>query len=288
MEENRSSATSWGVAGLRAAHQLIDGEPKLLRDEVILQLMGPGFTDHIKDHPDAYRDPGSIGLRSHVLLRSRYAEDCLAEAYDRGVRQYVLMGAGLDTYAWRQDPARPALRIFEVDYPGTQQHKQELLSRAGLATPGNVRFVPLDLESSTPAEALALDGYFDPSQPAFVSWLGVMVYLSRPAIDRVFDWLFSLPAGSEMVLTFTQKRPFDRLGARAAALGEPWQTFFTPRELEDTLRQRGFTFIHFLQPWEAWQRYYSGWQRFFSGRTNGLPAPAHSSIARIGRVPPAR
>jgi len=281
MEEHKSSATSLGVARLRAAHQVIDGEPKLLRDEVIVRLMGPDFADHIRDHPDAYRDPGSKGLRSHVLLRSRYAEDCLAEAYDRGVRQYVLLGAGLDTYAWRQSPDMPDLRIFEADHPATQRHKQELLLQAGLTTPDNVRFVPLDLESSTPAEALTLDGYFDPAAPTFISWLGVMVYLTRPAIDRVFDWLLSLPAGSEMVFTFTQKRPFDGLGARAAALGEPWQTFFTPEELEDTLRRRGFTSIHFLQPWESWQRYFSSWQRYFSGKTDGLPAPIRTSIARI-------
>src|SRR5882757_8673354 len=101
MEKNKSSATSLGVASLRAAHQLLDGEPKLLCDPVILRLLGPEFTGHIRENPFAYRDSRSMGLRSHVLLRSRYAEDRLADAYTHGARQYVLLGAGLDTYAWR-------------------------------------------------------------------------------------------------------------------------------------------------------------------------------------------
>lgn len=273
MEQNRSSATSLGVASLRAAHQIIDGEPRLLNDPVIVRLFGQDFVDHIKDHPDAYRGIGSIRLRSHVLLRSRYAEDCLAHSYAQGIRQYLLLGAGLDTYAWRQAPGLEELQIFEADHPATQKGKKEKLAQAGLAIPENCRFIPLDFERTTLAEALDIHG-FDADRPVFVSWLGVMVYLTMEAIDAVFDWLLARPAGSEMVLTFTQKRPFNPLAARAAELGEPWRTFFTPAALVEKLLKRGFSAVHILEPREAERLY-------FSGRKDGLPPPAHASIARI-------
>ena len=278
-----------GVAALRAAHQLLDGEPKLLDDPVILRLLPPEFKANIRQNPGAYRTPLSSRLRSHVLLRSRYAEDCLAEAFARGVRQYILLGAGLDTYAWRQPPGLAQLRIFEVDHPATQEQKRQLLEKAGLATPDNLYLISTDFESSSIEEALerssnalsgpsshALSGRpgFDPMLPCFISWLGVMVYLSMEAIDAVFDWLITLPAGSEMVLTFTRKKDLSALGDRAAALGEPWQTFFTPEELSEKLLLRGFSSVNILEPQEAWQTYYAG-------RTDGLPSAPHASIARI-------
>jgi methyltransferase (TIGR00027 family) len=211
MEKDKSSVTSLAVAGLRAAHQLIDGQPKLLEDPAILRLLGPEWSAKILQHPDTYRDPPAMHLLSHVLLRSRYAEDCLSEAYARGVRQYILLGAGLDTYAWRQPPGLAQLRIFEVDHPATQEQKRQLLEKAGLAIPGNLYFIPTDFESSSIGEALERSAItppgrpgFDNTLPCFISWLGVMVYLTMEAIDAVFDWLLTLPAGSERVLTFTR------------------------------------------------------------------------------------
>ena len=205
----------------------------------------------------------------------------MSEAYARGVRQYILLGAGLDTYAWRQPSGLAQLRIFEVDHPATQEQKRQLLEKAGLTTPGNLYFIPTDFESSSIGEALDRSAAtspgcpgFDTTLPCFISWLGVMVYLTMEAIDIVFDWLLTLPAGSEMVLTFTRKRELSTLGDRAAALGEPWQTFFTPEELKEKLLLRGFSSVHILEPQEAWQTYYAG-------RTDGLPAPSHASIARI-------
>ena len=273
MEKDKSSATSLGVASLRAVHLLIDGEPKLLYDPVILRLLDPSLEEMIRRDPNVFRHTLSIWLRSHVLLRSRYAEDCLARAYARGIRQYVLLGAGLDTYAWRQPPGLEELRIFEVDHPATQEEKRQLLAKAGLETPDNLFFTPADFESVTIGEALGQQN-FDPTLPCFISWLGVMVYLSMEAIDAVFDWMITLPPGTEMVLTFTRKKDHDPLGQRAAELGEPWQTFFTPEELKDKLLQRGFSSVDILQPREAWNTYYAG-------RTDGLPAPLHASIARV-------
>jgi len=273
MEKNKSSATSLAVASLRAVHQVLDGEPKLLYDPVILQLLGPDFKERLRQDPSPFRSPVSIGLRSHVLLRSRFAEDCLAAACQRGVHQYILLGAGLDTYAWRQAPELEKLRIFEMDHPATQQQKRQMLDRAGLETPGNLFFTPIDFEHSTIAEALSGQP-FDPALPCFISLLGVLVYLSMEAIDAVFDWMISLPAGSEMVLTFTQKREYHPLSERAAELGEPWQTFFTPEELKKKLIARGFSCVRVLEPEDACRKYYSG-------RTDDLPAPRHASIAHI-------
>jgi len=273
MQKDKSSATSLGVASLRAAHQLIDGEPKLLNDPAILRLLGPSFEEKLRQDRDVFRDPVSVGLRSHVLLRSRYAEDCLAEAYALGVRQYVLLGAGLDTYAWRQAPGLAELCIFEIDHPATQEQKRQLLARAGLDIPMNLFFTPADLESETIGEALGRQP-FDPGRPCFISWLGVMVYLSMEAVDATFDWMMTLAPGSEMVLTFTRKREDNPLAARAAELGEPWQTFFSPEELREKLLRRGFTSVKILDPEEAMNDYYSG-------RTDELPAPRHANIARV-------
>jgi methyltransferase (TIGR00027 family) len=247
-----------------------------LYDPAVLRLLGPPFRETVQQNPGIYQDLLNRWLRSHVLLRSRYAEDCLSKAYTRrGVRQYILLGAGLDTYAWRQAPGLEDLHIFEVDHPATQEQKRQLLIQAGMEIPHNLHFVPADFELMSISEAM--HGHaFDPTIPCFISWLGVMVYLSMEAIDAVFDWMFTLPQGSEMVLTFTRKKDKSPLGDKAAELGEPWQTFFTPEELRKKLLGRGFSSVHILSPAEAWQTYYAG-------RTDGLPAPLHASIALITR-----
>jgi methyltransferase (TIGR00027 family) len=274
MDTSSGSFTSTGVAGLRAAHQLIDGEPKLLRDPVILQLLPSSILDHIRSHPEDFRKPGVMHLRSHVLLRSRYTEDCLAAAYTRGIRQYLLLGAGLDTYAWRQAPDRTSLRIFEVDHPATQAKLAASLAATGISMPENCQFVPIDFESTTLSEGLA-NSSFDFSVPSFISWLGVTVYLTMEAIDAVLAFVATLPAGTEMVFTFTQKRAAEGpMALRAAELGEPWITFFSPQELHEHLEKFGFSSISFLTPEEARIHY-------FPQRTDGLEAPLRTSIARV-------
>jgi len=165
------------------------------------------------------------------------------------------------------------LQIYEMDHPATQEQKKQLLARAGMEIPGNLHFVPIDFESVSISDALS-GGTFDPWSPCFISWLGVMVYLSMDAIDAVFDWLITLPAGSGMVLTFTRRRENSPLAGKAAAMGEPWRTFFSPDELKEKLLQRGFSVVEILEPGDAWRTYYAG-------RTDGLPAPLHASIALI-------
>jgi methyltransferase (TIGR00027 family) len=276
MNIETGSATSLGVAGLRAAHQLIDGEPKLFRDPVIGQLLGARYLEHMRHNTGLYREPRLMHLRSHVVLRSRYAEDRLADAFARGIRQYMLLGAGLDTYAWRQPPGRESLQIFEVDHPATQEKKRVRIMEAGMTLPDNCRFVPVDFESTTLREGLG-KSRFDFTIPSFISWLGVTVYLTEEAIDAVLAFVASLPAGTEMVFTFTQKTAYEGPGTSAylaAKAGEPWITYFTPEELSLKLRKHGFSSAFLLTPEEARQNY-------FQGRTDGLPVPTRASIARV-------
>lgn len=273
MEDHTASSTSLGVAGLRAAHQLIDGPPALFTDPVILQLLGPDRVARIKGNPGVFRKPALRYLRSHVVLRSRYAEDRLKEAYAGGIRQYILLGAGLDTFAWRQPPGMEDLRIFEVDHPATQAQKRSDLAGAGIPMPENIRWVPVNFESASLKEELDRHG-FDWTKPCFISWLGVMVYLSMEAIDSILGLVVSLAPTSRIVFTFTQQRGYegpDSIAARAAAGGEPWRTFFSPEELTDKLRGLGFSGISILDPEEARRQYYSD-------RTDDLPPPDRASI----------
>jgi methyltransferase (TIGR00027 family) len=276
MDNPGGSLTSLGAANLRAVHQLLDGEPKLLRDPVIVQLLDPHWVDQIRKEAAVYQQPVLMGLRSHIVLRSRYAEDRLVQAYARGIRQYLLLGAGLDTFAWRQPPGFEDLRIFEADHPATQQQKIQRLSEAGIQTPGNLRFVPVDFEGESLRDALQRSD-FDFTLPVFISWLGVTVYLSMEAIDAVFRFVVGLPASTELVFTFAQKRPGATIhptAARAAGVGEPWKTYIRPEELGWKLAKMGFSSLYVLPTEEARELYYTG-------REDGLPPPQASSIASV-------
>jgi len=274
MDQRNGSVTALGVAGLRAAHQLMDGEPRLLSDPVIVQLLEPLHLQYIQENPARYRQPESLHLRSHVLLRSRYTEDQLALAFQRGIRQFLILGAGMDTFCWRQPPGMEALQVFEVDHPSSQAYKRLRLSEAGIPTPANVHFVPVDFESTSLRQGLQ-DSAFDFSLPSFISWLGVTMYLTMEAIDEVLAFIASLPKGTEIALTFAQKKmsgPTFLTADRAAAVGEPWLSFFTPDELTEKLKRHGFASVSFLEPGEAWRVY-------FAERTDNLPPPRRAFIA---------
>lgn len=241
MQTGRASKTALRVAIRRAAHQLMD-RPCILHDPIALPLLGPGFARDLEraSHKVA-RD-----FRAFMAVRSRYAEDRLAEAFERGVRQYVVLGAGLDTFAYR-NPFAP-LRVFEVDFPATQGWKREMLSDAAIAVPENLAFVPVDFERQTLAESLGCAG-FDQNRPAFFGWLGVVPYLTREAFRSTLGTIAGLPAGSGVcfdygvspeALTPQRRATFDALSVRVAAAGEPFRSFFTPEELDSELRAAGF------------------------------------------------
>jgi methyltransferase (TIGR00027 family) len=241
MQTGKASKTALRVAIRRAAHQLVE-QPRILEDPIAVRLIGPAYARDLEraSHKVA-RD-----FRSFMAVRSRYVEDRLAEAVSRGVRQYVILGAGLDTFAYRNP--FPELRVFEVDFPATQEWKREMLDEAAIDVPDGVIFVPLDFEHKTLAAGLAEAG-FDNGAPAFFGWLGVVPYLTLAAFCATLDAIAQLPSGSAVsfdyavapeTLSSVGRTAFDALAGRVAAAGEPFQLFFTPQTMESELRRAGF------------------------------------------------
>jgi len=241
METGKASKTALGVAIRRAAHQIMD-RPPVLDDPISVRLVGSGYPRHMERamHRVA-RD-----FRAFMAVRSRYVEDKLAEAVAQGIRQYVVLGAGLDTFAYRNP--FPSLRVFEVDFPATQEWKKAMLGEALIGLPADLTFVPLDFERQTLAEGLAEAG-FDAEKPAFFGWLGVIPYLTMEAFRATLGAIGQLPAGSGVgfdyalapeTLTPAGRIAFDALADRVAAAGEPFQLFFTPEALQTELRSAGF------------------------------------------------
>jgi methyltransferase (TIGR00027 family) len=241
MQTGQASKTALRVAIRRAAHQLVE-KPRILEDPIAVALIGNGYArDMERAQHKVARD-----FRLFMAARSRYVEDRLAEAVAQGVRQYVVLGAGLETFAYRNP--FPGLRVFEVDFPATQEWKRGLLGEAGIELPESLTFVPLDFENKALGEGLREAG-FDAGKAAFFGWLGVVPYLTLEAFRATLETIGGLPAGTAVSLeyafspeTLTPQRRviFNRLAERVAAAGEPFQLFFTPEELEAELRRAGF------------------------------------------------
>ena len=268
METGKASKTALGVAIRRAAHQLMD-RPPVLDDPIAVWLVGSGYRGKMG------RASHRVGrdLRAFAAVRSRYVEDRLAEFVARGGSQYVVLGAGLDTFAYRNP--YPGLRVFEVDFPATQQDKRAMLAEAAITVPGSLTFVPLDLEHHTLAEDLGAAA-FDARRPAFFGWLGVIPYLPLETFRATLDTIARLPAGSGVgfdyavapeTLSTGGRTAFDALAARVAAAGEPFQLFFTPEELERELRRAGFQRFEQLD-------YRQLNERYFRDRVDGLKLSA--------------
>jgi methyltransferase (TIGR00027 family) len=264
METGRASKTALGVAIRRAAHQLAD-KPPVLDDPIALRLVGEGYPRLM----ERALHPVGRDFRGFMAARSRYAEDQLAEAVARGVTQYVVLGAGLDTFAYRNP--FPALRVFEVDFPATQVWKRSMLEQAAIALPPNLVFVALDFEHQTLAEGLARAG-FDFDTPTFFGWLGVVPYLTLEAFRATLSVLARMPAGSGVsfdyavdpeMLSPIGRVAFDRLAERVAAAGEPFRLFFTPEALNAELQRAGFQRIEQVGSAELNDLY-------FNNRADGL------------------
>jgi len=271
--ERGPSRTALGVAALRAFHQLADDEPKILDDPIAARLLDAPTLDAIRKGGGETWSEERRALRAHVLLRSRYAEDRLAEAVRRGVRQLVILGAGLDTFAYRQPAWARDLRIFEVDHQATQADKRRRLDQGGVPIPANLTYVAIDFERVSLREGLRASA-LDFTRPAVFTCLGVLVYLTEEAADAIFELVASFPAGSEIAFTFSSSQASQSITAvRAAEAGEPWRTHVDPATLREKLRAMGFSTVAFLEPEDAERRY------FARARRDGLTAPRRTSIA---------
>jgi methyltransferase (TIGR00027 family) len=268
METGRASKTALRVALRRAIHQVVD-KPCVLCDPVAIPLLGTQFTfDAVRE-----RHPFARAARAFMATRSRYAEDHLTAAIARGVAQYVLLGAGLDTFAYR-NPFQQ-LRVFEVDFPATQEWKRTMLAEASISEPSNLTFVPLDFERKALSEGLA-DAGFDATRPAFFAWLGVVPYLTLEAFRSTLETIAGLPPGTGVSfdyglaresLSLLRRLAHDALARRVAAAGEPFKLFFTPHQLESELRRAGFQRIEQLEG-ETLNTLY------FANRKDGLRLPS--------------
>ena len=250
MQTGQPSRTALSAAAHRAAHQVLEGG-RIFTDPLAARILGRDAGEIARE---AQARPERRGMRLFIAARARFAEDALAAAVAKGVRQLVLLGAGLDTFAYRNPHQDAGLVVFEVDHPATQTWKRARLTDAGVSAPPGLAFAPVDFERTSLAEGLAEAG-FDPARPAFFIWAGVVPYLTREAVFATLGLIAALPGGAEVVFDYgdppatlsPQQRATQQLRAASVArLGEPWLTYFEPEELAAALSELGFATIEDL------------------------------------------
>jgi methyltransferase (TIGR00027 family) len=297
LEKEPKSFTAIMAAMMRAAHMVLDSEPKIFSDPFALRLSGAEDHEELLSTLNALQRAvmANFGqeltqalfkyLRSVTTMRSRYTEDELSQAIDCGVTQYVILGAGLDSFAYRREDLVGVVQVFEVDLPVTQYWKRTRLRALEIVPPTNLTFIPLDFERETLTDALRTGGY-QPDKPGFFSWLGTTHYLTPSAVFKTLREIACFAAGSEIVFQYqVSEALLDKdsrqllavLKAGGAKNGEPWLCFFDPTSLAAQVRELGFAQVSDFGPEEARTRY-------FAGRTDKLPVPHLSRLmkARVG------
>jgi methyltransferase (TIGR00027 family) len=251
MQDGQPAWTAIEAAACRAAHQISENGSIFL-DPFARAILGEKLCE-VADKNAA--DPLYRALRLFIAARSRFAEDAISAAAARGVRQLVVLGAGLDTFGLRNPHASVGLRVFEVDHPATQAWKRERLAQAGLHVRPSVTFVGVDFTTQSLGDCLGIGG-FDAAAPAFFTWLGVVPYLTRSAIDPVLRFIAEIPE-SEVVFDYTEpleNYPAERrariaaLSERVAARGEPWLSYFDAAKIAGLLQTLGFTELEDIDP----------------------------------------
>jgi methyltransferase (TIGR00027 family) len=272
MKEKGASMTARWVAMMRGMHLVVDDNPKIFTDQ---------FGQALADLPDAeiggindpnWVDPEKTGNRTHMIWRSRITEDHLQGQALQGISQYVLLGAGLDSFAYRRPASLEHISVFEIDHPSSQEWKRQRLKELDITIPENVYFVPVDFETEDLIEKLK-QSKFDPALPSFFSWLGVIYYLNKEATQKTLRTLLAtISEHCEFVLDFMI--PTEMLSGRdrtameetiktVTDAGEPFLGLYSPEELEATLKQVGFDKVTHISPED-------GQKRFFDNRTDTL------------------
>jgi len=266
------------VAERRAAHQLLD-KPLVFDDPLAVRIIGARAEANLPEQPKNFV---AARFRAYMAARSRFAEDELRAAVARGVRQYVVLGAGLDTFAYRNP--FPELKVFEVDHPATQAWKRKRLAQVGIPVPSSMTFAPVDFERETFDDGLRRVGFTE-GAPTFFSWLGVTMYLENEIVFGTFRAIREMNAANGVAfdyavpretLGFVGRLALDAVSRRVKKAGEPFRGFFAPADLIARMRAMGYTHIEDLGSAEIDARY-------FSGRTDKL-----RSGSQIGRLMSAR
>ena len=276
-------STAVRVALWRALHLAVDAPPHVFTDDIGLRLAAPpaGWEARPDMHPE-----GTRAFRASIVARARFVEDLLAEEIARGVTQYVVLGAGLDTFVQRKPELAARLRVFEIDRAGPQAWKRRRLAELGYAASEGLRFVPVDFEAGQSWRAELLAAGFDPAQPALVSSLGVSMYLSREANAQALRDVASFAPGTTLVLSFLL--PFERAApdvrvglersaAGARASGTPFVSFFEPDEVLGMARAAGLRDASHVSAKSLGERY-------FSGRADGLRPPENGEELLVART----
>jgi methyltransferase (TIGR00027 family) len=286
MLDQSPSRTAYATTLMRAVHVLFDDPPPVLDDQIAYQLLPTYLRRFLRRRagfPSAWlkqfrsRDLASLAMRSQIIVRARYAEDCLAAARQTGASRYIVLGAGLDTFALRQQA--PEITVVEIDHPATQRWKQQILQQRSIALPKNLTFLPVDFEHSSLTAA-----WLDNPQPDFISWLGTTYYLSRKGITETLITLREkTQPGSQLVLDYWRESPAGvfnplLLGTRiaVAAQGEPMRSFFEPSDIEQLAASTGWRMIEHLTPAEQNTRY-------LANRKDRLSVPSFAYLLRLER-----
>jgi methyltransferase (TIGR00027 family) len=278
MKAGEPSRTARSAAAHRAAHQLLE-QGSIFADPLALAILGEPAETVAEE---AQSDPSRRRMRLFIAMRTRLAEDAIGRAAGDGVGQLVVLGAGLDSFAYR-NPHRH-LRVFEMDHPETQAWKRQRLAEAKIDAPASLTFAPIDFERETLPEALARAG-FDSTRPAFFSWLGVVPYLTEDAVFATLGVIGQLPRGTQVMFDYGDppetlapetRALHDTRAHRVAALGEPWISHFDPVLLAEKLHALGFSEIDDKGPVRLAERFFAG-----------LPTPSsdrggHVVLASVG------
>lgn len=276
---NNAKPSSQAVAVWRAVHQLLES-PSIFNDPIALRILGDAKTDVI-NKLESYKDPLSTAMRVAIAVRSRFAEDEREKALRAGAYQYVILGAGLDTYAYRSTNQHE--RVFEVDLPSTQAMKIARLQQEKIHSTCALTYVTCDFEAGALEKSLLAAG-FDKNQKTFFSWLGVVPYLDAAAIEHTLNFISSCALGSALVFDYMvepnnlseiEKMTITILSAQLAAGGEPLKSFFDPQVLSKKLADSGFTQIEDISP-----EYLN--ERYLTAREDGLRVGNVTRMFKVG------